>query len=519
MTGPGGPTGMKRFASASRQRQAWRARWRAWPRSVRVAANALLLVLAGGLLVAALFGNRIAGWLFPDSRGVELRQQAEHALQQGRLTAADGSGARELFDAALAVQPDQVAARDGLARVGLAALAQAARDIELGRYAQARAGLRLARELQVPRARIAALEAALHARVSDQAGVERLLAQADLALAAGRLDDGEDAALPLYQRVLALQPRNQRAVEGREDALAELLQPAARALQAGDAATLAGLIARAEKFDAGHMALPELRAGLSRLQDAGQRRLQSLIAGKRFEAAAMLCAELRAGSGILPAPCGGEVIEGLAALARRAAGDFDFASSEHLLALGGGLAPGHAQLAAAERQLLQARVGASRLPQTPRNTRRVAARVASLLAEAAQAQARGDWLTPPGESAWDKLRAAQALAPRDPAVGRALAGLKPAARRCHAESLRDNQLQTAQACLDVWRQVAPADPGLTAARRRLAERWVAMGEQRLDAGEVAAARRALERARALDGAAAGLSELDARLSRAQAPAP
>ena len=519
MNDPAAHARMQRLARPPWRRQAWRARWHALPARLRMAAGVLVATLVIGLVLAALFRHGIAGWLWPDSRSVELRQQAERALQEGRLTAADGSGARELFGAALAVQPDQVAARDGLTRVGSAALAQAARDIQGGRHARARAALHLARELEMPHARIAPLEAALQARAVDHAGIDHMLDDAESALAAGHLDDGPAAALPLYQRVLALQPRNQRAVEGREDALAELLQPAGRALQDNDAATAARLISRAEKFDPGHMALPELRAALSRLEDSAQRGLQGLVAGQRYEAAAMQCAELRASLAATPAACSDVVVAGLASMARRAAGDFDFASSEHLLGLGRQLAPAHPQLAAAERQLLQARLGASKLPQTPRNTRRVAARVAILLAEGAQAQARGDWLTPPGESAWDKLRAAQVLAPRDPAVARALAALKPAARRCHADTLRDNDLRTARSCLDVWRQVDPGDPGLIQARQRLAERWIAIGEQRLDAGEVDAARRAQEQARSLDAATAGLAELSARLTRAQAPQP
>ena len=104
-------------------------------------------------------------------------------------------------------------------------------------------------------------------------------------------------------------------------------------------------------------------------------------------------------------------------------------------------------------------------------------------------------------------------------MARALAGLKPAARQCHVDSLRDNDLRSARICLDVWRQVDPADAALVQARRRLAERWVAVGEQRLDAGEVDAATRALEQARALDAGTAGLADFSARLSRAQAPQP
>ena len=517
MNGAQRQTPMDRFAAARRLAEAARARWRAWPRRRRAAAVGVGLAVWGALLLAILSGSGVVGWLWPESRGAELRMQAEDALQEGRLTASNGSGARELFEAALAVQRDHATARDGLTRVGLAALAQAARDIQRSRYPEARASLQLARDLQVPRARIDAVEAALHTRETVLAPVDSLLARAGQALAMGRLDGDAGAALPLYQRVLALQPRNQRAVEGREDALARLLQPAARALREGDAATAASLIGRAEAFDPGHMDLPALRAELSRLADATQRRLQLLVASGRFEAAAALCMERRAA--VMPAGCNDQVVAGLAAQAQRRAGDFDFVASERLLGLGRALAPDHPQLAVAGQLLMQARLRASRLPQAPPRTRRVAARVAVLLAEAAQAQARGDWLTPPGASAWDTLRAAQALSPRDPAVSKALAGLKPAARRCHADALRDNDLRTARACLDVWRQVDAVDPGIAPARRRLAERWIAIGEQRLDAGEVHAARRALDQARDVDAQAEGLVELGARLDRAQAPQP
>ncbi len=513
--------GMNRMlAFTHRQGVAWRARWRAWPLRRRTAVISVLAMLMLALVLAALFRDGIAVWLWPESRSAELRQLAERALRDGRLTADDGSGARELFDAALAVQPDQVSARDGLARVGRAALAQAGRDIARGRHVQARAGLRLAREMEVPRAQIEPLEAALRARDSAHSGIDTLLALADSALGAGHFD-GDGGALPLYQQVLAVQPRNQRAVEGREDALTALLRPAADALQAGDLATLAGLVQRAEQFDDGHVALPELRAGLSRLQASRLRRLQRLVAGQHHVSAAALCLELRAGPGdaSLPAICSDQVVAGLLARARVAAGDFDFVSSERLLMQARELAPAYPRLAETERQLVRARLKASKLPLPPPSTRRVTNRVAGLLADAASAQARGDWLTPPGESAWDKLRAARALAPDDRAVLRALAGLKPSARQCHVDALRDNSLRAAQTCLDVWRQVAPYDADLPAARRRLAQRWIAIGDERLQGGEIESARGALDQARSLDADAPGLEVFAARLMRAQPERP
>src|SRR5207342_3373447 len=96
-----------------------------------------------------------------------------------------------------------------------------------------------------------------------------------------------------------------------------------------------------------------------------------------------------------------------------------------------------------------------------------AQRVRTLLADAASAEARGDLLAPPGDSAFDKLRAAQALAPSDPAVRRAAARLLRAAQECFERELRGNSLGRARACLDAW--VVLDGDGAGPARRRLAQ--------------------------------------------------
>ncbi len=145
-----------------------------------------------------------------------------------------------------------------------------------------------------------------------------------------------------------------------------------------------------------------------------------------------------------------------------------------------------------------------------------ARRVRSLLAETERAAARGDWLTPPGDSAYDKLRAAQALAPADPAVRRAAARALPEVRRCYEDELRGNRLRRAQACLEAWQQLQPGDRALRGARTRLAQRWVAVGNERLGAGEIGFAAQALAEARALDPHASGLEEFAERVKTASA---
>jgi hypothetical protein len=502
---------MRRFASVPARRAAWRARWHGLPPPGRIAAVAggvvLVLVLLGGFA----FHDALGRWLWPDPRYDALRQRADVALRAGRLSAADGSGARELFEAALALQPDQLEAREGLARVAQAALARAEARAKAGDAVQAQHALQLARELQAPRARVDALEARLQAMRAQAIGIDALLARAAAAHAAGHLDDGADAALPLYQQVLQAQPRSQRALEGREDALEDLLKPAAGLLARGDLLRVAELVHRAEAFDPGHAALPALHAGLAKALEARGRQVRGLLARGRVEAAARACGELRLLQvEAMPDACARPLGDALL----RAAGAAPPDRAGRLLALAREAGVDPARVQAAHRHLRQARRHEPP-PAAVTDTPRVRARVALLLEQMERARARGDWLTPPGDSAWDRLREARALAPHDPRVTRAAASLLAAARACNVEALRDNNLGRARACLDAWRQLAPSDDGVAEARRRLAQRWIAIGSERLDAGQADDARRALEQARGLDSQAPGLGEFAERVGKAR----
>jgi hypothetical protein len=502
---------MKRFASVPARRAEWRARWQALPRQGRIATLACAVVLLLALLGVFAFRDALGRWLWPDPRYDALRQRAEVALQAGRLTSTDGSGARELFEAALALQPDQLEARDGLARVALAALARAEAGAKAGDAARAHAALQLARELQAPKARVDALEARLQTMQAQAVGIDDLLERARAAHDAGHLDDGSDAALPLYQQVLQAQPRNQHALEGREDALEDLLKPADGLLARGDLLRVSELVHRAESFDPGHAALPALHAGLARALDTRGAQIRRLLARGRVEAAAQACGELRlleVGSvpGVCAAPLGDALL--------RAAGTAPADRAARLLALAREAGVDPARVQQAQRHLRQThRNGSHSAPVA--ETPHARARVTALLEQMERARVRGDWLTPPGDSAWDRLREARALAPHDPRVLRASESLLAAARTCNADALRDNNLGRALACLDAWRQLAPSDDGVAEARRRLAQRWIAIGIERLEAGQTLDARRALEQARALDQQAPGLGEFAERVGKAR----
>ncbi len=484
-----------------------RARW-PW----LLALSALLLIGLGALL-----RGPVAEWLWPEAEAERLRQQAEAALGRGHLSAEDGSGARELYEAAVAIDPDRAELRAGLGRVAAAALAQARRALDDGRLEEAQRQLRLARALSAPRAQTDAVADALRRREAAVAGLDALLAAAETARAAGRLDGAADAALPLYARILALQPGHQRALEGRDDAVSLLLRDARAALDRGDLQRGGAEIAAAAGYDPGHAELPDMQAVLAQAVERVRRRADADLRTGRLTRAAEGYRAWRA-SGVDTAGADAAlaaVARAHAALATEAAADFEFERARDAIAAAQALAPDLPDLQDARNALQRAeRARAGMADSRPTATQR--RQVRALLQQAAEAEARGDWLTPPGDSAFDKLRAARAIAPADAAVRAALARMLPRTRECFEHELRDNRLQRARVCLDARIALEDDARALTDARSRLAQRWIAVGEERLRAGELDAARNAHDAARALDPRAEGLRAFGERLRAAAA---
>lgn len=470
-------------------------------------------------LVLVLFSVRepLADRLWPQNRVQQLAGQAALALARGHLTADDGSGARELYEAALAVDPDRGEARAGLLRVAEAALLRAREASEANRFEEAHAALRLARELSVPREHADAVAAHLRAREAGHAGLDELEARAGQALADGHLDGDEGAALPLYARVLALQPGRAEALRGREDALSALLEQARGQLRGGDIAAAAAAIATVRRYDAGHVDLPDTQARFTEELDAVRRRAASDLARGRVDAAVSAWQAL-----LRYDPADEDARRGLqraatreAQRAQRLAADYRFPEAEAALRQARELSPDDAGVAAAQANIQRIRRDHAQR-QATRGTTNQAARVSQLLQQAGAAEARGDLLTPPGESAYDKLRAAQALAPRDREVQSAVARLLPAARACFDRSLSANSLGRAADCLEARGLLGDDEASLVQARRRLAQRWLAIGDERLAGGQLATAQTALATARSIDPSAPGIAEFEQRLRTASA---
>lgn len=480
-----------------------RARWLWW----------IAIGCALALVVLLVLRQPLSERLWPQTRTQGLLDQASIALAAGRLSAADGSGARELYEAALAQDPDLAEARAGLARVADAALRAAAAALERGQFAQAHKWLRLARELAAPRAQLETVAEDLRRREAVDAGIGGLLARAEAARERGELDGSPDAALPLYARILALQPDDTAALEGREDAIADLLAEARKALADDRLDAAADMIRRARGYDPGHVDLPETRALLVRAAEQRREAADEALARGDLDAALAGYREaFLANPEDIDAGRGAERVA--AAWARRSerfASDFLFAPAGQALARASAIAPELAAVRDAEAHLQRLRARQARL--TP--ARAGGARVRSLLDDAASAQERGDWLTPPGASAFDHFSAARAIAPGDPEVARAGQRLLAAAVDCFERELRGNRLSRAGDCLQARRQFGDGVEKLRDAQRRLARRWIAVGDERLGAGELDNARRALAAARALDPEAPGLRDFAARVAAAE----
>ena len=157
----------------------WARSPRLWAPLRSLALWRVVLVLAACLLLSVIvFRRPLADLLWPDSRIQQLLQRGDAALARGQLSAADGSGAREFFAAALALDGDRSEARQGLARTGAAAVVQARAALAAGDVPAAQRGVALARALEVPQAQIAPVELRLRQLQARRAGLDALVAQA-----------------------------------------------------------------------------------------------------------------------------------------------------------------------------------------------------------------------------------------------------------------------------------------------------------------------------------------------------
>jgi len=468
-------------------------------------------LLGVAILVGVAFGlhrwrDALGARLVPAPERTRLMQQAARALRANRLTSPDGRGARELYQAVLARDPDDFAAREGLVRVGAAALAQAQVAVHANHRQEARRELDLARDLEVPVADLQPVEDALRRGTDSDDQLAKLLAQAGAAEHAGHLDDGDASALAIYQQALVAAPDNAVLLARRQALLAKLLAGIDPLLAQGDTFSAKRLVDRVATVDPGDFDLPAARAHLAEaIQQQQNTRARILDAadadlrGGRIDAAVNVYRKVLADS-----PDSVRAHDGLRSAgnmlvndANRAAADFDFTAAEASLAQARLLSPESPSLRAAEQHLqraraLQAGTAVSATRPVGGGTAHVDdARIVDLLAAADHAIVRNQLLDPPGDSAFDKLRAASAIAPGDPRVVEATHRFAATAIACFQREMTGNELAHAEACLDALITTQPTYPQLPSMRQTLATRWLAVADERLGAGEIGNAQHAI----------------------------
>ncbi len=493
----------------------------------------LLVVAAAGTLWFN--QNRVRGML-PRTDFNTLLTQAQQALQDGRLDGHNGSSARELFQAAVALEPDNDRARDGLRQVGNAELAQADAALQAGHLEQATQQAATARELLGGGSDIDRLEQAIGSVRAAQVQTVDLVDQAQQALAAAKLD-GPEGAGALYQRVLRGDPGNAVAAHGLDQVGYALAARARKALDAKDPTAASTSIDQLAALQPGSGELPALRAlqAQTRKQDNSaldavlQQGQDALRAGRIAGAGAgddtalaYFQAALKLDPDNAQAQAGlGKVAQAITVRASAAIDDGDMTQAARLLDEAAQLAPKSADLAATRARLESAppkprapsavdEADAPPPPPAPLSPQQSAA-VAQLVQRAQLAARNGDIMLPPGNSAYDLYRSALAIDGNNEAALHGLQALPGQVELQFNQAFTAGKLVQAGDMLATLAALSPGDAGQRGMSDRLAGAWLDQAEQQLGRGDYAEAGRSLDQARKLAPNHPRVLDLTARL--------
>jgi hypothetical protein len=535
----------------------------------------VVLLLAAVVAVAWVNQSRLRG-MVPRTALNDVLGRAQQALQQGHLVGSDGSSARELFQAVLAMEPDNDAAQKGLQQVGRDLVADADASLRAGNADQAALQAAQARELLGGGSDLDQLDRRIQAARAPGPATPDLVARAQQALAAGKLD-GADGAAALYTEIAHADPGSAVARHGLDQVGVALAARAQQALAAHDLATAETLVQQLTALQPSNGALPALRATLTQAQGVATAGSTAMAASAAAASATnaptaspqpppqaapaaaadpqALAAELDQGQAALRAgriagpgddtalahyraalkldPDNAKARDGLRLVARaltvqaNAAIDLhDGGRAASLLDQAAVLDPGSAQIAAARTRLGPSGHGDTAVKTAGDEgdaglamaapmalTPQQRARIAELVRQAAAAAQRGDIMMPPGDSAYDLYRSALAINGNDPAALQGMRDLPDQVRARFQGELAAGKLTAASNTLADYAALVPNDTRHAAMTARLAGAWFDQASQRLAQGDRAAAAQALEHARRLAPHDPRVAELSAQLAR------
>ncbi|WIG54666.1 MAG: hypothetical protein OJF61_000452 [Rhodanobacteraceae bacterium] len=512
------------FTNATRPRQAPRRSRAPW------IVLAVVVVLAGFGGWAFTHQAALSG-LLPQTQLNSLLTRADKAYAEGKLSGSPDS-ARDLYEAARALDPDNEQALTGLQNVGHSELVRAQAALTQGDFASARTSLEEARSLLGGGADVAAVDQALAKAVLHSANVDVLIDQARAALANGHID-GNDGAAALFGKVLAGDPHNAVARHGMTevgDALASQIQTQ---LGNGDRAGARATLARLSSLLPGYSQLPMLRANIAAAERAADAQRDQYLAQGQADlragkmtgsgtdnAEAQFKAALAADPGNAAAQAGlGQVAEALVVQANAAIDAGHPHDASNLLDQAAALAPKSADLAAARSRLAAAgkaapsvaAVDSSAPASPPPLSPADSAKLAQLIAHAKVAARNGDIMLPPGNCAYDLYRAALGIDGNNAEAQAGLRDLPEVTRQQFQRALREDNLDKAHDMLGTLEQLDPGDPAAASMRHGLGSAWLDRADHYVGLGEFGAARAALREAQRLVPDDPRISEVDAKL--------
>ena len=484
-----------------------------------------ILAAVAVVVIAALalwfFQNRLRG-LLPNTELNTLIARGDKALAEGNLVGNHNDSARELFQAARTLDPDNDAARAGLNKVGERLIEAARAALTRNDFATAQSDLEQANEVLGGGKEVEDLRAALHAAQTRNTASAGLLAKADAALAAGKLV-GSGSAAASYQRVLDADATNALALNGLKKVAEAVAQQARDAIAANNVDQANQLIAELAQLSPNHPAIPELRGAIAKLHAGQQQALEDALSRAEAQqragriagadgALALFQSALKSDPSNARAKAGmARLAQTLIAQANAALDDDNATQAAALLQQAAQAAPDSPALRKANARLGDARERLEAATRRAQITPADQARIQQMLAAADQAMTAGNLILPPGDCAFDKYRAVLTIDADNAAAMEGLAKIPARAKELFEQAIRNGTPYKARADIDAVSESDPSDASVPAMRDRLADVFLDQTQGFIAQKRRADAGRALDAARELNPNNPRLAALRAQL--------